>query len=89
MTFWYEIKFRAAQVSLKKAQGKVASLEAEKAAQTTYKQDYDAAAKAWKEAKKKLDAIKRIRRSTPKSSIRKLPKQRKRHERHTKISVEK
>ena len=59
MTFWYEIQFRAAQDNLKKAQGKVASLEAEKAAQTTYKQDYDAAAKAWKEAKKKLDTIKK------------------------------
>lgn len=59
MTFFYEIKFRLAQGNLKKAQDKVASLEAEKAAQTTYKQDYDAAAKAWKEAKKKLDAIKK------------------------------
>lgn len=59
MTFFYEIKFRLAQDNLKKAQDKVASLEAEKAAQTTYKQDYDAAAKAWKEAKKKLDTIKK------------------------------
>ncbi len=59
MTFFYEIKFRLAQGNLKKAQDKVASLEAEKAAQTTYKQDYDAAEKAWKEAKKKLDAIKK------------------------------
>lgn len=59
MTFFYEIKFRMAQGNLKKAQDKVANLEAEKAAQTTYKQDYDAAAKAWKEAKKKLDAIKK------------------------------
>lgn len=59
MTFFYEIKFRLAQGNLKKAQDKVASLEAEKAAQTTYKQDYDAAAKAWKDAKKKLDAIKK------------------------------
>lgn len=59
MTFFYEIKFRLAQGNLKKAQDKVASLEAEKAAQTTYKQDYDAAAKAWKEAKKKLDTIKK------------------------------
>ena len=59
MTFFYEIKFRLAQGNLKKAQDKVASLEAEKAAQTTYKQDYDAAAKAWKEAKMKLDTIKK------------------------------
>lgn len=59
MTFFYEIKFRMAQGNLKKAQDKVANLEAEKAAQTTYEQDYDAAAKAWKEAKKKLDAIKK------------------------------
>ena len=59
MTFFYEIKFRLAHGNLKKAQDKVASLEAEKAAQTTYKQDYDAAAKAWKEAKMKLDTIKK------------------------------
>lgn len=59
VTFWYEIKYRSAQNNLKNAQDKVAQLEAEKAAQTTYKQDYDAAEKAWEDAKKKLDTIKK------------------------------
>lgn len=59
LTLWYEVRFRNAQSNLKNAQSRVQSLEAEKAAQTTYQQDYDAAKRAWNDAKKKLAQISR------------------------------
>lgn len=59
LTLWFQVRLRRAQDRLQGAKNKVAALEAAKAAQTTYAQDYDAARKAWEDAKRKLDAIKK------------------------------
>lgn len=59
LTLWFQVRLRRAQDRLQGAKDKVAALEAEKTAQTTYAQDFDAAKKAWQDAKRKLDAIKK------------------------------
>lgn len=56
---WWEFKYKQAQGDLKDAQNKLNNLQAEKAAQTTYAQDYNAAKKIWEDAKKELDKIKK------------------------------
>lgn len=56
---WWEFKYNQAQGDLKDAQDKLNNLQTEKAAQTTYAQDYAAAQTAWNNAKKELAKIQR------------------------------
>lgn len=51
------LHFKNLQESLKDADAKVAALQSQKATQTTFKQDYEAAKKAWENAKAELDKI--------------------------------
>lgn len=55
------LRFKNLQESLKSADAKVESLKSQKASQTTFKQDYEAAKKAWKDAKSELDKINKDR----------------------------
>lgn len=57
------MRFRNLQESMKDADAKVAALQSQKANQTTFKQDYEAAKKAWETAKTELEKINRDRQS--------------------------
>lgn len=55
------LHFKNLQDSLKNADAKVAALQSQKATQTTFKQDYEAAKKAWENAKAELEKINKDR----------------------------
>lgn len=58
-TIWYEIKYRNAQKKYKNAEQTVESLEAQKASQRYYEDDYNDAKAAWEKQKKLLETIKK------------------------------
>ena len=61
MDIFLNLHFKNLQDSLKNADAKVAALQSQKATQTTFKQDYEAAKKAWENAKAELEKINKDR----------------------------